>query len=511
MASASRSEASPPLNRPLLTSPHYGHPETGPECEQIWIMGMGSRGDAQPLVALAMGLKRANIDVLVLCNEDHAAFVQAQGVAFESIYDSYKLWSSDPEYEEAMAKGDTAKVLRYVGKFSEANLGKWVVKLDEMLRVRKPRLLLYTYGVMCLAAMAAIRHGVNVLPTNLQVYMTPNADAPPAGMPRLPCKLNGCWARYVLPLVIWNLIAKREGKIIERTLGPGTNPYDTLGFNDFKMEMRVDPEVKHPYLIGMSPLVRKYYPTTGLPRQMLVTGSWIIASKSQVGASDFGGKETMNQLERFLAKGPAVYIGWGSMLCQSDSFMSAMAVGAVKHARVRAIILAGSRSGGLSLEALKEDAAAIEKGLVAYAEEHVLFVRAAPHEWLFPQCSCIVHHGGAGTTAASLRSGSPTIVTPIFGDQPENGAWVSSLGLFGDRPLRELSAEELGEMIIRATTDAGIKAKAEAIRAEMIQEDGVGAAVKFLKEHLELVRKDPLAPAARGLHMSGKSVKSGKS
>merc|ERR1719369_850627 len=55
--------------------------------------------------------------------------------------------------------------------------------------------------------------------------------------------------------------------------------------------------------------------------------------------------------------------------------------------------------------------------LSAYCKDNVLFVKAAPHEWLFPQCVCCVHHGGIGTAQASLGAGSPTIVTPVFADQ----------------------------------------------------------------------------------------------
>lgn len=40
-----------------------------------------------------------------------------------------------------------------------------------------------------------------------------------------------------------------------------------------------------------------------------------------------------------------------------------------------------------------------------------------PHDWLFPQVAAVVHHGGAGTTAAGLRAGIPTVIKPFFGDQ----------------------------------------------------------------------------------------------
>merc|ERR1719254_367151 len=69
------------------------------------------------------------------------------------------------------------------------------------------------------------------------------------------------------------------------------------------------------------------------------------------------------------------------------------------------------------------------ESMKAYCKDHVLFMNTAPHEWLFPQCSITVHHGGAGTTAAALRAGVPTIVTPWFFDQFESAQVVARNGV----------------------------------------------------------------------------------
>ena len=56
-------------------------------------------------------------------------------------------------------------------------------------------------------------------------------------------------------------------------------------------------------------------------------------------------------------------------------------------------------------------------------------IQACPHDWLFPQVDAAVHHGGAGTTGASLRAGTPTIVKPFFADQFFFGSRVQDLGV----------------------------------------------------------------------------------
>ena len=48
---------------------------------------------------------------------------------------------------------------------------------------------------------------------------------------------------------------------------------------------------------------------------------------------------------------------------------------------------------------------------------NVMLIDAVPHDWLFPRCKAVIHHGGAGTTAAGLFAACPTTVVPFFGDQ----------------------------------------------------------------------------------------------
>lgn len=59
-------------------------------------------------------------------------------------------------------------------------------------------------------------------------------------------------------------------------------------------------------------------------------------------------------------------------------------------------------------------------GVIVQGEEvpdNVLLIDAVPHDWLFKRCKAVIHHGGAGTTAAGLIAACPTTVVPFFGDQ----------------------------------------------------------------------------------------------
>src|SRR6266508_4577026 len=86
------------------------------------------------------------------------------------------------------------------------------------------------------------------------------------------------------------------------------------------------------------------------------------------------------------------------------------------------------------------------------SSNRILYLDAVPHQWLLPRCKMMIHHGGAGTTAAGLHAGIPNIVIPFAADQPFWGKRVYALGA-GPKPipLKELSVEDL----TCAITDAG--------------------------------------------------------
>ena len=128
--------------------------------------------------------------------------------------------------------------------------------------------------------------------------------------------------------------------------------------------------------------------------------------------------------------------------------------------------------------------------------DHAHFIDSAPHEQLFPLMSACVHHGGAGTTGASLRAGKPSVICPFFGDQPFWAKRVEDLGV-GPKAIgvRKLSSDFLAAAIVEATSNPSMQKRAaelgEAIRAE----DGVGSAITFLGRRGLLVPPGQVATA----------------
>jgi sterol 3beta-glucosyltransferase len=171
----------------------------------------------------------------------------------------------------------------------------------------------------------------------------------------------------------------------------------------------------------------------------------------------------------FLRTGPPpVYVGFGS-------------VGSPRRAQettaliVEALALAGQR--GVLLTAGN----AAEPGTLP---ETIFSLREAPHAWLFPQMAAIVHHGGAGTTAAGLRAGVPAVVVPHAVDQPMWGRRIAELGA-GPQPIprKQLTAEALAAAI-SAALHGDVRARADALGRRIRAEDGVAKAVEIIDHSL---------------------------
>jgi UDP:flavonoid glycosyltransferase YjiC (YdhE family) len=144
-------------------------------------------------------------------------------------------------------------------------------------------------------------------------------------------------------------------------------------------------------------------------------------------------------------------------------------VQALRRTKQRGLLASGW--GGLSQADLPKD---------------VFVVESIPHDWVFPQVAAVVHHGGAGTTSAGLRSGVPSVIVPFFVDQPFWGQRVFELGV-GPPPIPygQLSTERLAEAIDVAVNDRGMHARAAALGARIRAEDGVARAVEAISRLLE--------------------------
>jgi len=151
------------------------------------------------------------------------------------------------------------------------------------------------------------------------------------------------------------------------------------------------------------------------------------------------------------------------MASDDPEAVTALVLGAVRSAGVRAVLLAGW--GGLT--SLRQ-------------ESDVLCADALPHDWLFPRVKAVVHHGGAGTTGAALRAGVPAIVVPFTMDQPLWGSRVAALGA-GPEPIprARLRQDRLANALLRTVADEAMRARAADLGVQIRDEDGIANAVEL--------------------------------
>lgn len=168
-----------------------------------------------------------------------------------------------------------------------------------------------------------------------------------------------------------------------------------------------------------------------------------------------------------------MYIGFGSIVVDNPKKLAKSVLDAVRSTGQRAVI-----SKGWGLRHLEDESHGMPK--------EVLLIGNCPHDWLFQRVSCVVHHGGAGTTATSLALGRPTVVVSFFGDQAFWGSIVSRAGA-GPKaiPYKQLNAEKLAAGIRKALEESTLRRAGE-IGEQMRNESGMKNAARSFHRHLNL-------------------------
>ncbi|KAJ5085215.1 hypothetical protein N7532_009986 [Penicillium argentinense] len=178
-----------------------------------------------------------------------------------------------------------------------------------------------------------------------------------------------------------------------------------------------------------------------------------------------------SEVEEFLKAGPPpIYVGFGSIVVDDPIRLTEIVYGAIRQSGQRAIVSKGW--GNLGAEEVK-------------VPDNILMIGSVPHDWLFRQVSCVIHHGGAGTTAAGLSLGRPTIVIPFFGDQQFWGEILTVVGAGFAIPHKQLTVDKLDDAI-RKALDGSTQEKAKEISKKMQDESGVRDGVCSFHRHLDL-------------------------
>lgn len=415
---------------------------------KVAIHTLGTRGDVQPYLALAMGLRAAGHEVLLAAPAQFESFVRGRGVPFAPLPGAMLELLDDPEVRAVLGGSRSLgallrmkrRVQRLVAPMMRALLdAEW-----DVASAFRPQVLVHHPKALAAPHIATHLGAAAILASPLPGF-TPTAAFPSALVPwRSLGPFNGLTHTMTARASDWVY-----GKLLRRWRS------EVLGEDGARLR-----RPRAGTLYAYSPIVIPVPPEWG--QDVCVSGYWFLDEPA--------GWQASPQLAQFLDQGPPpVYIGFGSMPIAEPQAFTRMVVQAVQRAGCRAVLAAGW--GGLGAGELPP-------------QVHLL--DAAPHDRLFPLMAAVVHHGGAGSTAAGLRAGRPTVICPFLGDQAFWGHRVAALGA-GPAPMaaRSLSADALGAALARALHEPGWRENAQRIAASIAREDGVAKAVEFI-EHRAL-------------------------
>ena len=419
---------------------------------KILILTYGSRGDVQPYIALGKGLRDSGHEVTLATSVRFQGFVEQQGLSYGYMNDDMLSILDTDQGKDLLENTSglfqiikqTLKLMGQVGPMQKSLLKEsW-----EVSRQVKPDLVIFhpkAYAGPHIAEKLCVPV-VLALPFPM---MVPTSERPNIGFPDL--HIGGWYNRKTYNVVnrLFGLSANKHVKEYRRLHDlPKQKGFDLLHTTDGTAMPVLHAHSRH---VIADP--------SDWPKHVVTTGYWFL--------DDDKSWQPPLYLTQFLRSGPPpVYIGFGSMAGRNPKRLAAIVVEALQQSNLRGIIATGW--GGLNAEDLPET---------------IIQIDQAPHQWLFPQMAAVVHHGGAGTTAAGLRAGKPSVIVPFFGDQPFWGRRIYTLGV-GAKPIpqKKLTAATLAAALCEATCNQNIIDAATEIGAKISQEDGVAKAVAFIEE-----------------------------
>jgi UDP:flavonoid glycosyltransferase YjiC (YdhE family) len=397
-------------------------------------MSAGSRGDVAPFTGLGHGLLRAGHEVTLVTHGSFESLVAGSGLGFHAL-------PLDPKAELESSRGQAlhrsatgvGKLLRVVTMARE--LARDMAD-DVLAAARKSDVLLLSGSLAPLGHTVA--EGLSL--PSMGVYLQPLSPTREFGPPMLGGRSWGTVGNRVaghgLGLAVEQVFAATV-PVVRRDLG-----LPRLGTG---AALRARERQRWPVHHGFSPLV------VARPRDwragLDVTGYWWPYDAD---------RQLPAALRDFLAAGdPPVFVGLGSATVPDPERVSADLVRALRRAGLRGVIQQGW------------------SGLAADGDD-MLTVGEVAHSALFPHMAAVVHHAGAGTTAAGLRAGVPAVPVPV---QFDAGFWSARLVALGVAPtavpLRRLSADALASALTRVTREPGFRERARALGARIREEDGV--------------------------------------
>lgn len=403
---------------------------------RLSVVTFGSEGDTRPLAALCRGLLNHGHEVKLFAEQSTLTLPRQLGVPCEALAGDIKstLPIADPRQEIRVT--DVLNTVRAVNAVIATNTASWLRTVAEHASEADA----IAFSSLAVGVGLALRQELRKPAIGLffqPISPTAEFSSPMAPPMRLPGWLNRLSFRPA-HRHMWSNCGRHAQAARSEIFGTHA-----------KQRLHLD----GPMLYGVSSqLVSR---PRDWPADHVVCGHWSLPAINW---------QPSPALLDFLAAGePPIYAGFGS----PSGFIRAKALRALIDAVAGRRALFGAGWSQIDVSVLP-------------ANFHV--VRDVPHEWLLPQVSVAIHHGGAGTTHTAARAGVPQIILPIGGD---HHFWASRVAMRGIAPPytrgARLNARAIAAMIEFSQRDA-TRHNARALSEAMGSEDGVGNAIRTMEE-----------------------------
>ena len=419
---------------------------------KITILTYGSAGDVVPYISLALGLMDRNHEVILAAPQNFELLINSYQIQYMPLHGDTQALIESEEGLRWMAAGDTKSFFKELGSLFyniRQELRRDTLAACQGSQAIIVGTLMINYGTtlsekLKIPFLIAIVNPVSVS-TKAFPHFVVSHKALPFGF------LNA----LTYKLVFKSYSKETRDQINEWRSSINLQPTKTNVFDQIK-------KLKVPVLLGYSPSLLPKPRDWG--HHIAVTGVWKIESgKKPV-------EEPSEKLAQWIQAGssPPVYFGFGSMPVLNPSVIQNMVSEICEETGVRAIINAGWSK--------FED----KNSSVG---DKVYLVKHANLQWLFPQCSILVHHGGVGTTHLSLESGVPTIICSIFADNPLWGERLERLNIGKHIRFKELDKNKMIKAIQYLQNDK-IRSNAMQTGDKVRAENGLKTAVDLIEYHL---------------------------
>ncbi|KAF2422412.1 hypothetical protein EJ08DRAFT_653109 [Tothia fuscella] len=427
------------------------------ESLNITCLTIGSRGDVQPYIALCKGLIKEGHKATIATHDEFGPWVESHGIRFKPVAgdpaELMRICVENGMFSYSFMKVATAKFRGWLDDLLES---AWEACQGSDLLIESPSAMC---GIHIAEALQIPYFRAFGMPwTRTRAY--PHAFVVPEK------KMGGNYntLSYVLiENLFWKTSSAQINRWRKRSLKLGST---NLG----KMQPN-----KVPFLYNYSPHV--VVPPLDYSDWIRITGYWFLDEAEWKPPAEFENLKAFIKKARDDGK-KIVYVGFGSVVVEDSALLTKTIADAVVKADVRCIL-----SKGWSDRFKDKDVTKVDAPLPPEVH-HITY--SVPHTWLFTQVDAATHHGGSGTTGASLRAGIPTIIKPFFGDQYFFGSRVEDLGV--GICLQRINVSNFARALWEATHSERMIVKARILGEDIRGEDGVGTAIKAIYRDLEYAK-----------------------